>query len=128
MWPASMPYLRDHSPRRRAPDMPHKLTAFDRLRIERFVWSLDQQLYDLPRRSRIDKRREVRANLLEAAADRGAGEALRGIGSSTTLARKYLGAEFGDRPRHSWVAAAYFAVLVTLFFGFGLAEVSDAYG
>lgn len=107
--------------------MPHKLTTFDRVRIEGRVWALDQRLYDLPRRSRVDKRREVRANLLEAAADQGAGEALRRLGNSGALARDYLGAEFGDRPRHSWVAATAFAVLVPLVMGFALAETSDAY-
>src|SRR5437773_1402492 len=83
-------------------------------REERLVWTLDQRLYDLPRASRIAKRREVRANLLEAAADQGARQALRRIGSSSALAREYLGAEFGDRPHHSWIAAAYFAALVPL--------------
>lgn len=107
--------------------MPRKLTVFDRVRIERLVWTLDQRLYDLPRTSRIGKRREVRANLLEAAADQGAGEALRRIGGSGALAREYLGAEFGDRPHHSWTAAAFFAALVPLFVIGGLSEVSSAY-
>lgn len=107
--------------------MSHKLTWFDRIRIERLVWTLDQRLYDLPRGSRIGKRREVRANLLEAAQDRGAGEALRRIGSSSALAREYLGAEFGDRPRHSWIGAAYFAALVPLFLNGALSEASNAY-
>ena len=49
--------------------MPHNVSWFDRMRIERVVWMLDQRLYDLPRRSRIDKRREVRANLRAAASD-----------------------------------------------------------
>jgi hypothetical protein len=108
--------------------MARKLTVLDRARVERLVWALDQRLYDLPRRSRIARRREVRANLLEAAADRGTGEALRRVGGSKALAREYLGAEFGDRPRCSWVSAACFAALVPLFLGFALAEVSDAYG
>ena len=107
--------------------MPHTLTLLDRARIERLVWTLDQRLYDLPRRSRVEKRREVRANLLEATADRGVGEALRRIGGSRALAREYLGAEFGDRPHHSWTAAAVFAALVPLFLLGGLSEVSDAY-
>ena len=107
--------------------MPRKLTVFDRVRIERLVWTLDQRLYDLPRTSRIAKRREVRANLLEATADRGVGEALRRIGGSRALAREYLGAEFGDRPHHSWIGAAYFAALVPLFLNFGLSEACSAY-
>ncbi len=51
--------------------MSDALTWMDRLRIERVVWALDQRLYDLPRRSRIAKRREVRQNLLTAAQDIG---------------------------------------------------------
>ena len=47
--------------------MDHRISWFERLRIEWVVWSLDQRLYDLPRRSRIEKRREVRANLITAA-------------------------------------------------------------
>jgi len=108
--------------------MPHKPTVLERIRIERLVWTLDQRLYDLPRSSRIAKRREVRANLLEAAADHGAREALRRIGSSGDLAREYLGAEFGDRPHHSWTAAAYFAALMPLLLISALSEVSNAYG
>ena len=42
--------------------MQHTVTWFDRLRIERVVWTLDQRLYDLPRRTRIETRREVRQN------------------------------------------------------------------
>jgi len=107
--------------------MPSKVTKLDRLRIERLVWMLDQRLYDLPRKSRIAKRREVRANLLEASADHGAREALRRIGTSGTLAREYRGAEFGDSPRHSWIAATYFATLVPLLLNFVLSEAANAY-
>jgi hypothetical protein len=107
--------------------MPHTLTAFDRIRIERLVWALDQRLYDLPRRSRIAKRREVRANLHAAAADHGAREALRRVGSSRTLAQEYLGAELGDGPHHSWASAAYFAALVPLLLNYVLSEAASAY-
>jgi hypothetical protein len=107
--------------------MTHTVGALDRLRIERLVWGLDQQLYDLPRRSRIDHRREVRANLLSAASDLGTTEALRRVGTSRTLAAQFLTAEFGDGPRHSWVAAAYFAALVPLALMSLLAEAATAY-
>jgi hypothetical protein len=100
---------------------------FDRLRIERLVWALDQQLYDLPRAARIATRREVRANLLEAAADIGAGPALRRVGSSRRLAEQYLTAEYGDRPRHSWIAAAYVGGLVPLLLNFVLGEAATAF-
>jgi hypothetical protein len=88
--------------------MQHTVTWFDRLRIERVVWSLDQRLYDLPRRSRIDKRREVRENLRAAATDIGARKALARLGNSRELASEYLTAEFGGGPRPSWIAAALF--------------------
>lgn len=107
--------------------MTQSVGALDRLRIERLVWGLDQQLYDLPRRSRIDHRREVRANLLSAASDVGTSEALRRVGTSRALAAQFLTAELGEGPRHSWVAAAYFAALVPLALMSLLAEAANAY-
>jgi hypothetical protein len=99
----------------------------DRLRIERLVWTLDQQLYDLPRDRRIAIRREVRANLIEATHDVGVTEALRRIGGSRRLAQQYLVAEFGDRPRPSWVGAAYGAGLTPLLLNFVLSEAGNAF-
>jgi hypothetical protein len=107
--------------------MPHRIGPLDRLRIERLVWALDQQIYDLPRRTRVATRREVRANLLEAAADVGASAALRGVGGSRQLAERYLQAEFGEGPRHSWIGAAYAAGLVPLLLGFFLGEAQNAF-
>ena len=49
---------------------PTTCNLIDRMRIERVVWSLDQRLYDLPRKTRIERRRELRTNLLDAAARR----------------------------------------------------------
>ena len=57
--------------------MTHDLTFTDRLRIERAVWTLDGRLQDLPRTSRVAKRRELRANLRAAATDVGTAEAVR---------------------------------------------------
>ena len=102
--------------------MTHDVSWFDRLRIERVVWLLDQRLYDLPRGSRIGHRREVRANLLSAAHDVGATAALRQLGNSRQLAEGYLTAEFGDHPRHSWIGAAWAAMLVPLVAIWVLAE------
>lgn len=85
-----------------------KVSWIDRLRIERVVWVLDQRLYDLPRRSRIAKRREVRQNLLSAAQDIGTRAALGRLGTSAELAAEYLDAELGRGPRQSWIAAALF--------------------
>jgi hypothetical protein len=99
----------------------------DRLRIERFVWTLDQRIYDLPRASRIARRREVRDNLLAAAVQVGTTKALRGLGSSRRLAGEYLDAELGEGPRHSWLAAAYFAGLVPLLMLFGMGVTESAY-
>jgi len=45
------------------------LTWKDRMRIERAVWTLDSYLRNLPRKSRIAKRRELRVNLRAASAD-----------------------------------------------------------
>ncbi|MFG1807319.1 hypothetical protein [Streptomyces sp. NPDC049040] len=107
--------------------MQHSLNWLDRLRVERLIWSLDQRLYDLPRRSRIATRREVRANLLAAAQDIGTGQALRRVGSSRQLAQDYLNAELGSEPRHSWTAAACFGLTVPLILNFFLDESASAY-
>ncbi|AUG75664.1 hypothetical protein CFP65_0712 [Kitasatospora sp. MMS16-BH015] len=107
--------------------MPKTVSWYDRLRIERVVWSLDQRLYDLPSRTRIAHRREVRANLLTAAAGVGAGEALRRLGSPRELAAQYRDAEFGEGPRHSWLAAAMFALTTPLVLNFFLSEAANAY-
>ncbi len=65
--------------------MSRTVSTWDRLRIERAVWSLDGRLQDLPRKSRVEKRRELRANLIDATADVGAPEALRRVGSISRL-------------------------------------------
>jgi hypothetical protein len=108
--------------------MTRTVTWIDRLRIERVVWMLDQRLYDLPRRSRIAKRREVRENLLAAAHDVGTTDALRHLGDGRRLAAEYLSAEFGDGPRHSWIAAAIFATGVPLLLEGYLGDASAAFG
>ncbi|MGW5434062.1 hypothetical protein ACWET9_44100 [Streptomyces sp. NPDC004059] len=107
--------------------MPHTVTWIDRLRIERLVWSLDQRLYDLPSRSRVARRREVRANLLAAATEVGAAEAVRRLGDSRELAEEYLAAELGEGPRHSWIAAALFLLTTPLVLNFFLGEAENAY-
>ncbi len=108
--------------------MSNTVRWFDRLRIERVVWTLDSLLLDLPRRSRIEKRRDVRRNLLAAAVEVGTGRALRQLGSTTQLAREYLSAEFGDRPRHSWMAAALFATATLLVSTSLFTEAAIAFG
>lgn len=108
--------------------MPHAVTWIDRLRIERAVWALDQRLYDLPRTSRIAKRREVRANLLTASREIGTVEALSRLGNSRQLAAEYLSAEFGEGPRPSWVAAATFAVTALFLLTWVLGEGASAFG
>ncbi|MFE0463191.1 hypothetical protein ACFW1A_28450 [Kitasatospora sp. NPDC058965] len=107
--------------------MPHTVTRLDRLRIERVVWSLDQRLYDLPSATRIARRREVRANLLAAAAEVGTTQALRRLGGSRALAQEYLEAELGAGPRHSWMAAALFLFTTPLVLNFFLDEAANAY-
>ncbi len=95
--------------------MTRQLTRFDRLRIERVVWVLDQRLYDIPRAARIAHRRELRQNLLTAAGEVGTRAALRNVGNGSQLAAAYLAAEFGDRPRHSWMAAGLWAATSMIF-------------
>jgi hypothetical protein len=107
--------------------MTHSVSSIDRIRIERLVWALDQRIYDLPRRSRIAMRREVRDNLLAAAHDVGTTEALRRVGTSHELARQYLTAEFGDGLRHSWMAASLYCAGFPPLVNFFLGEVMSGY-
>ena len=92
------------------------------------VWSLDQRLYDLPRRQRIALRRELRENLLDAAADIGTDQALRDIGRTSVLAQEYLEAGLGPGPRHSWLAAGVFLLTTTLVLTSVLFDAANAYG
>ena len=88
------------------------MTWQDRMRLERAVWSLDRLLQDLPRSSRVAKRRELRDNLRSAAEDVGAAIAVRQLGDRRQLAAGYLTAEFGEwQPRPSWSKAAGAAAL-----------------
>ena len=84
--------------------MTETLNWTDRMRVERAVWTLDSYLRNLPRKSRIAKRRELRVNLLAASADVGTNEALRRLGSLRTLAAEYVVAEYGG-PGPFWFAA-----------------------
>jgi hypothetical protein len=108
--------------------MTHAVTWIDRLRIERVVWALDQRLYDLPRKSRIAKRREVRENLLTASHDIGTTAALRNLGNSRQLAAEYLSAEYGDGARPSWTAAVIFLLTGQLILTSVLSEAALAFG
>ncbi|CAN0448950.1 unnamed protein product [Phaeothamnion confervicola] len=108
--------------------MTNHVSLVDRLRIERAVWTLDQRLYDLPRRVRIAHRRDVRANLLAAASDVGTRTALANLGDQRRLADEYLTAEFGDGPRASLIAAAVFFLTAQLLFTSMLSEAANAFG
>jgi hypothetical protein len=99
----------------------------DRLRIERVVWTLDQRLYDLPRRSRVAHRREVRQNLLTAAADIGTSAALRGLGNIRELASEYRSAQFGAGPRPAYYSAAFYLLTGQLIGTALLAEAATAF-
>ena len=88
------------------------LTWPDRLRPQRAVWASDRLLQDLPHRSRVAKRRELRDNLRSATQDVGAATAVRQLGDLRQLAAGHLTAEYGDlQPRPSWTRAAAAAVL-----------------
>jgi len=84
--------------------MTETLTWTDRYRIERAVWTLDTYLQNLPRKSRLSKRRELRVNLRAASADVGANEALRRLGNVRTMAAEYVVAEY-DGPAPSLTVA-----------------------
>jgi hypothetical protein len=86
------------------------------MRVERAVWTLDSYLHNLPWKSRIAKRRELRVNLRAAFADVGANEALRRLGNIRTIAADYEVAEYGG-PAPSWLLAIYvmFAAFALMF-------------
>jgi hypothetical protein len=107
--------------------MTQQLRITDRLRIERVVWNLDQRIYDLPWRRRIEIRREVRANLRTAATDLGTKRAVRNIGSVGDLATGYLEAQFGGRPRASWLAASVFVFTTLLVLQSLLTDAANAF-
>lgn len=108
--------------------MPNALNLLDRLRIERVAWSLDQRLYDLPRKVRVERRRELRSNLMAAARDTDTTTALRDVGGSGALAADYLDAQLGPGPRHSWTAAGVFLFTSTLLLTSVLFDAADAFG
>jgi hypothetical protein len=100
----------------------------DRLRIERTVWAFDHRLQDLPRKSRVARRRELRDNLQSATEDVGAAAAVRQLGDRRQLAAGYLAAEYGDwQPRPSWTSAAAGAVLFYLLLTWLLEAGSSAF-
>jgi hypothetical protein len=95
--------------------MTESLTVLDRARVERAVWTFDARLQDLPRRSRIAKRRELRQNLRAAASVVGARQAVYQLGDLRALAADYLTAEYGDVGRRpSWTAAAIWIAAIDL--------------
>ena len=104
------------------------LTWHDRLRLEQAVWAVDRRIQDLPRKSRVAKRRELRDNLRAAAADIGAAVAVRQLGDLKQLAAGYLAAEYGDwKPRPSWTRAAVAAVLYYVLLSWLLEAGSSAF-
>lgn len=108
--------------------MAKKISFIDRTRIERMVWSLDQQLYDLPRRTRVAHRRELRGNLIAAAQDMGTSAALRDLGDASALADEYLKAELGAGPRPSWYGAGLFLATATFLLNSILFDAAQAFG
>lgn len=108
--------------------MTDTVSWIDRLRIERVVWALDQRLYDLPRRSRIATRREVRESLLTASRDVGASTALHQLGDTRRLAEGYLSAQFGDDARPHWMAGAVVLMTIPLVLTSLLADAAIAFG
>jgi hypothetical protein len=105
--------------------MPTPLNVVDWLRIERAVWTVDTYIQGLPSRSRVAVRRELRNNLRSSAAEVGAPEALRALGSLRRLALGYLDAEYGEgRPRPEilkgvfWTTAYDFAVVAAMIYGY----------
>src|SRR5262249_25408366 len=101
----------------RRTDMPRSLTWMDRLRIWRAVWTVDILTSDLPHRQQRALVRELRANVRSAAAEVGAAEAVRQLGSPRALARGYLEAQFGETgPRPSIFRGLVWLTVVDILF------------
>ena len=104
------------------------LTWHDRLRLEQAVWAVDRLIQDLPHKSRVAKRRELRDNLRSATEDVGAAVAVQQLGDRRQLAAGYLAAEYGDwQPRPSWTKAAAAAVLYYVLLSWLLEAGSSAF-
>ncbi len=101
------------------------LSLVDRLRIERAVWTVDTYLSSLPARRQRAIRRELRANLRASAAQIGARQAIRDLGSLRRLSIDYLSAEYRGRPSPSmlkglfWVVAVEAVILTAYVVGIG---------
>ena len=109
------------------PETQHRVNWLDRLRIERVVWSLDQRLYDLPRRTRIETRREVRQNLLTGARDVGTTQALRNLGSSWRTGRGISVGRVRLGPTALLDGSGVFALLVPLLATSFFADAATAF-
>ena len=86
----------------------------DRLRVEMAVRRVDFRLDGrVPRAKRQQIRGELRSNLLEAARDVGAQEAVRQLGDLDALTKSYLDLYRGrfDFQAGSWTAAATYAAI-----------------
>lgn len=82
------------------------MNLLDRLRITVAVWWYGTwlDLHNVPGRRRRELRRDLRANLREAAASKGAAAAVRDLGGVRRLAAEMAAAN----PRPRWAAAAIF--------------------
>ena len=89
------------------------MTVLDRIRVERAVLTYDfwLDLRGTPGRRRRDLRRELRANLRDAAARTGGRSAVAGLGSTRQMAADTQ-AEDPTRPR--WTAGAHAALLALM--------------
>ncbi|HEX5511767.1 MAG TPA: hypothetical protein VFX41_08625 [Actinomycetales bacterium] len=110
------------------------MSLLDRMRIARVVAGYDFWLEarGVAGRRRRDLRRELRANLTEAAGDVGAREAVRRVGSPRVLAQEAL-ADGAKRPLWSLASscgglALVVMVFAVLFAAFGFADGVSASG
>lgn len=90
---------------------PRTLTALDRLRLDRPVWTVAALLQDLAGKSRKAIRDELRDNLRAWAVEADASEAIRWLGPPRVVAANYLAAEYGEgRPRPRWLGGMFWAI------------------
>lgn len=95
------------------PSQPARPALLDPAADRAHRWILDRLVAELPGRSRRAIRRELRDNLRAAAAEVGAAEAVRRLGSLRRLANGYLDAEVGDYgPQPRWVRGLLWPLVV----------------
>jgi hypothetical protein len=100
-----------------------RLRAADRLRRDWYVSKVDFLAQDVPSGYRKARRRELRSDLVAAAADVGMAQAVRDLGPASALAHQLKLAE-GRKLPHIWTGVFAFTVVLYAWFGMMMATTN----